>query len=156
MKNLTNSPFYIFLDVDGVLNCKSDWKRPFSLNKSCILAFSELCKLIGKPVCILSSTWRAGLSKYISSEQVDNLLKKLSEEGISISDSTPVSSKSRQEEIAYYLKRHCDNTDRYLILDDDKSLFPNPDSINLYITDHLTGLTKKDLPKIRKMLKSVL
>lgn len=67
---------------------------------------------------------------------------------MAIDDSTPVSSKTRQEEIEYYIRRH--NIMDYIVLDDDESLFPWPERINLYITDYNTGLTDKDVKILLK------
>lgn len=50
----------------------------------------------------------------------------------------------------FYIKRN--NVKKYIILDDDKSLFPCPDNVNLYCPNYLTGLTKKNLKNIKKIL----
>lgn len=135
---------FYFLDVDGVLNKKSDWTSPFSVNSLCLMNFSKLIESDNNPHIILSSTWRVGYTnKGIRSARGNNLIVKLEEYGLHIDDSTPVSSKTRQEEIEYYIRRH--NIMDYIVLDDDESLFPWPERINLYITDYNTGLTDKDV-----------
>lgn len=140
---------YYFLDIDGVLNKKSDWRNPFSINSLCLKNFSELIENDDDPHIILSSTWRAGYTnKGIMSSQGNNLGVKLEEYGLHIDDSTPISSKTRQEEIEYYIRRH--NIVDYIVLDDDESLFPWPERINLFLTDHNTGLTDEDVKKLKK------
>ncbi len=142
---------YYFLDVDGVLNKESDWRVPFSLNAECLGNFAELIRADREPHVILSSTWRAGYTNTgAKSGKGDGLSEKLSEYGITIEDSTPVSNKTRQEEIEFYIRRH--NVSSYVILDDDESLFPRPKEINLFLTDYKTGLTKADVRKIIKKL----
>ena len=43
-----STPYYIFFDVDGVLNRKSDWKQSFTLNPECIEVFGVLHKRLQK------------------------------------------------------------------------------------------------------------
>ena len=73
------------------------------------------------------------------------------EMGIHIEGATPISNKSRQEEIEYYIKRN--GIKEYLVLDDDESLFPRTADINLYLTDYRKGLTEHDVNKILKRMK---
>ena len=55
---------YIFLDVDGVLNTKQDWKRKvYSLNPHSVEAFNRLIEEINEPKIVLSSTWRNGMAR---------------------------------------------------------------------------------------------
>ena len=59
---------YIFLDVDGVLNTKADWKNMFSLRNECISSFNNyLTELSAENdiKIILSSSWKKGFSYYI-------------------------------------------------------------------------------------------
>ena len=141
---------YYFLDVDGVLNKESDWRIPFSINKSCLLCFLKLILRDNNPHIILSSTWRAGYTNTGEiSERAGNLSAELKKYGLFIEDSTPLSDKTRQEEIEYYIRRH--NISDYVILDDDESLFPWPERINLYLTDYRTGLTDNDIKKLARM-----
>ncbi len=143
---------YYFLDVDGVLNRECDWKRSFTLCDECV---SCLAKLLGRdkdPHIILSSTWRAGYTNTGSTGNGgDVLTEKLLEYGLHIEGSTPVSAKSRQEEIEYYIRRH--DISAYLVLDDDPSLFPWPDRINLYLTDYRKGLTMQDVKRLHRRIK---
>lgn len=127
---------YYFLDVDGVLNKESDWKKPYTVNPSCLENFKKLLSHDKNPIVILSSTWRSNpetITPYIS-----------------IAGTTPNTSgrKTRQEEIEYYIKRN--NVLDYLILDDDSTLFPDIKNLRIYITDYKTGLTDADVKKIVK------
>lgn len=143
---------HIFLDVDGVLNKESDWNKPFTINDSCLYHFASLMKLIKEPHIILSSTWRAGYTNTGAlSERGDSLSCKLAEYNLSIEDSTPVSNKTRQEEIEYFIRRH--SISSYIVLDDDESLFPHPERINLYLTNYKTGITESDIKKLKKICK---
>ena len=143
---------YYFLDVDGVLNKESDWRIPFSINEGCLRNFAEILNYDKDPHIILSSTWRAGYTNTgVMSARGNSLADKLAEYGLSVEDSTPISNKKRQEEIEYYIKRH--NIKDYIVLDDDESLFPFGERLNLYLTDYKTGLTEKDVKLIRKKFK---
>ena len=54
-----------------------------------------------------------------------------------------------KKEIEYYIRRH--SISSYIILDDDESLFPYPERINLYLTNYKTGLTESDIKKLKKI-----
>ena len=67
---------YYFLDVDGVLNKKSDWKRPFTVNSECVRNFKRLMEQDKESHVILSSTWRQGVTNTgVTSERDDSLIK---------------------------------------------------------------------------------
>lgn len=143
----------VFLDVDGVLNRKADWTRPFSLNPSCVQAFAQLVRKLekhGTVEIVLSSTWRAGLAKgsdgSLRTGTGDILGKALQNHGLKVSDATPFSNRTRQEEILYYVRRH--GITEFLTLDDDDSLFQDPQAAHLYLVDYHLGLTKKDVRRI--------
>lgn len=147
---------YIFLDIDGCLNNKYDWRTPYTINKSCLLYFSKLCKAINKkysPIkIVLISTWKEGFNKDNNSPQIQHLIDTLSIYGLTINDKTiSVKGKTRQEEIEYYIRRN--NIKDYIILDDDISLYNDISKINIYIVDYHTGFTEKDNKKILKTLK---
>ena len=155
VSNMNKDDFYIFFDVDGVLNKKSDWQKKYAIDINCIKILKDMVKYYNKKYAnvylVICSTWRFGVSndgKELDTEQVKALKRMLLTEGLSIYDKTPKSNKSRQEEIEYYIRRN-DITD-YIIIDDDKSLFPNPEKINLYCPDYTKGLTKEDYKKIVK------
>ena len=98
------------------------------------------------------STWRAGASdKLHESKQIIDLKCSLEKKGIDIFGYTPLSGKSRQLEIEYYIRRN--KVKDYIVLDDDISLFENPENINLYVPDFKKGFTKNDIKKAVKMLR---
>ena len=147
--------FYLFLDIDGVLNKESQWKTPFYLDDECIEVFVKIYTSIKKKYSsvslILCSTWRIGSTDGSQTPQLENLAKKLSEYHIKIDDTTPyTTTKSRQQEIDYYLRRH--NASDYMIIDDDLSLFDEPKNINLLQPNYKTGLTKVDIKKAEKII----
>lgn len=137
---------HVFFDVDGVLNKESDWKVKFSLDKSCIKAFADICNYLKKSYVevklVIISTWRTGENK--------NLENALAEYGLKISDSTPVSNKGRQAEVEYYIRRN--NIEDYLIIDDDLSLFSSPENLKLYVPNYRTGLVSSDIKAIRSLI----
>ena len=147
---------YIFLDIDGCLNNKNDWKVPYTINKSCLLHFSALCEAVNKKYdlvkIVLISTWKEGLDKDNNSPQIQYLIDTLSIYGLTINDKTiSVKGKTRQEEIEHYIRRN--NEKEYIIIDDDKSLYYNCNIINIYSPDYNTGLVKKDIKNIIKIIK---
>ncbi|MCR5670747.1 MAG: hypothetical protein K6G10_07045 [Butyrivibrio sp.] len=147
--------FYIFLDIDGVLNKESDWKIKYSIDKSCVNALKDISMLCEKQYgdirIILSSTWKAGISKDGSSIQIKNLQEALATVGLAIFESTPMSNKGRQAEIEYFIRRN--SVQHYLVIDDDLSLFEEPKRLNLLVSDYKKGLTKDDVKTVKKMLK---
>ncbi len=146
---------YIFLDIDGVLNCKSDWANKFTLNPKCVHSFALLVNKLKKRykdvLIVISSTWRAGKASEEdgNAKQYQLLLDELNKYNITVCGTTPLSNKGRQKEIEYYIKRN--NIKRYIVLDDDDSLFENINEINLYKTNYITGLTDGDIPSILKI-----
>ena len=93
---------YYFLDIDGVLNKESDWRVPFAINPECAACFAMLLKKDKDPHVVLSSTWRHGITNSgIKAPKDNNFLEKLEKYGIIIEGSTPISNKTRQEEIEY-------------------------------------------------------
>lgn len=135
----------LYFDIDGVLNTEKDWNLGVGrLDADAVENFCKLVKLGFTP--ILTSSWRTGFSAPLdpfNSPQIKNLEQELSKYGIKIAGKVPdVKSKSRDELIDYYQRRH--PTNHYLVLDDDENEFetlPN----NIYLTDFHTGLTKDDL-----------
>lgn len=145
---------YIFLDVDGVLNKESDWKRPFVLNTECVQNFLELVAAIPQPKIVLSSTWRNGIARDGSrASHVELLMKELEKAGIKAIDRTAnAPDGSRSKEIDYYLRRH--EADSYIILDDDSTIFDEgKNTPHLYLTDNKYGLQKSDVKKIIKKIR---
>lgn len=147
---------YIFFDIDGVLNKESDWKKfRFSINSESLKVFKSFADFLSQRYgtsskLITCSTWRAGLNNKgeDSSDSGSILEKALSSVNLHLDGITPVSTKTRQEEIEYFIRRN--NITSYIIIDDDPSLYPRPNDINLYVPDYKTGLISKDLKKLEK------
>lgn len=131
----------IFLDIDGVLN----QLQPYKIDKICIAALKQLIKSLSAKV-VLSSSWRLGYSSIYDkcTPQIKMLLDYFPK-GTIIGVTKQLS--SRDEEIRDYIDKY--NVDSYIILDDDKSEFKRPIE-GLYIVNHKTGLTDKDVRKILK------
>lgn len=139
---------YVFLDIDGVLNTSTEWKRIYSLNENCIKNFAEFIKKTKTEVCIvLTSSWRTGFSyNQKSLPHILALEQALGKYGLKIYGKTPVSKEnSREKEIAEYIDTY--DVKKYIIIDDDKTLFPNTTK-QLYFTDARTGFTQKDVKVI--------
>lgn len=140
---------YVFFDIDGVLNKKSDWKNKYSIDIDCVKVFSEIVKYYksrySEVRLVICSTWRLGWANNMNNSAPIDKLKELFESmNLKIYDKTSISQKSRQEEIEYYIKRN--NVKKYIILE----LFTCPNKVNLYCPNYLTGLTKQDLKNIKK------
>ncbi len=146
---------YIFLDVDGVLNTEEDWaKKVYSLNSKCVKSFCKLLSSFNAPKVVLSSTWRNGIARDgTTAVHIDDLIKALEPVGIKSLDKTGVAPDgSRNKEIDHYLKRHSE--DRYIILDDDPSLFDQKENTpHLYLTSSKEGLTDMDVARIMKCVR---
>lgn len=141
----------IFLDIDGVLNCESDWVNKFFIRQSCVKVLGKLAQTMGCTEIVLSSTWRA-CEGGTEPEFYKNLKRLLAEQNLNIVGTTPISSNhTRKEEILYYVKRH--DCGQYLILDDDPSVFGTTSDIPIYLTSHLVGLTETDINSVYKMWK---
>ena len=142
---------HIFLDIDGVLNSKKDWKNKYTFNSDCLHIFDLLLQKLKKKYeniyIVLSSSWRLGANE----ETLKPLLDVLDKNNIQIVGYTPKSNKTRQEEILYYIKRN--KIEKYIILDDDQELFPDKNTINIYFVNYLTGLIKNDIKEIINIIK---
>lgn len=145
---------YIFLDVDGVLNKRSDWRRPFSLNDECCYWFNALIRELPDVKIVLSSTWRNGIARDGSrAAHIEDLMAKMKDAGIDTIDKTATSPDGfRNKEIDFYLRRH--PLDSYIILDDEESIFEGGrNTPNLYITDNTKGFTEADYKRLKKIRK---
>lgn len=136
----------IFSDVDGVLNQLQLYK----LDSKCIDCLSILCKHYNADV-VLTSSWRFGYLRDYNkcSPQVKQLIDALKVHDIKIIGRTK-DLKNRYLEVHTYIKEN--DIDKYIILDDDKSEFSTLDK-NLYVVNFKTGLTSKDVGKIKKLFK---
>ena len=114
---------YIFLDIDGVLNVQSDWKKPFSLNLQNVQVFLQFLRnlkgLSISPKIILSSSWCTGFVPYGKhSSYVQELADFLAKEDVRILSKT-VQKNDRGEEILDFIQAHNLPMQRCIIIDDD-------------------------------------
>lgn len=147
---------YIFLDIDGVLNKSSQWKRMYSLDKECIESFCQFA-LKTKGEIIITSSWRSGFVGTMSEDntpQIKRLEELLGEHGVTIKDKTPIlKGRKRDAEIERYLylnsaSGECAN---YIIIDDDRNEYGNV-SVRNYFTDAVCGFTKRDVKGCLKIM----
>ena len=141
---------YIFLDIDGVLNKKDDWKKMYSINRECILSFAKLIKKVKNPKIVLTSSWRDGWDEDTSQNtpQIKSLSTIFANMGTSIIGKTKHSpDKDRSKEINNYIKWH--DKDDYIIIDDDTDEFKSPIH-HLYIVNSVNGITDNDVKLICK------
>jgi hypothetical protein len=123
----------IFLDLDGVLNCReSDWSQGLCADADKVALFNELVRRTGAWV-VLSSTWR----------QDPEWRAKMEGLGLDFEflDRTPRSSGGRGREIYAWLSKNRD-LKSYAILDDraDMLALQKP---HFFRTDWQTGLTRE-------------
>lgn len=144
-----DSSFWIFLDVDGVLNREEDWRFPFRLNSKNVRTFQAAyasLQNICNPSIILSSSWRRGWN---AANQPD-YLKELCRE-LPIAGRTPVSpSGDRGREIERYLARR-GRPDSFVAVDDDPSGLERLPSL---IVSSKTGFTDRDAKRLLSFAQS--
>ena len=144
--------FYIFFDIDGVLNCMSNWdEKNFPLNLDCVKSFADTVNFFKQKYevhLIMSSSWRDGFDLEIGhTEEVADILKKFCDFDMKVEDKTPFfMEKNRADEINYYIVRHNLQDYKCLAIDDTKQLFASPleKNLRLYITDANIGFSQKD------------
>lgn len=141
---------YIFLDVDGVLNKKSDWKTSYYLNTENINNFKAFLKTLKNPKIVLISSWRKGFTRQYNycTVQIQNLLDKLAP--YEIYGRTKELEEGRLAEIIDYLDNH--EKDSYIIIDDDITEYPDKNVNGLLIVDNLSGFSKKDIKLAKKYI----
>jgi len=161
-KKFNNKDILVFLDVDGVLNTTNSRISKYEVRDENVNALGMLKTALenkGYVVkIVLSSTWRLGyVAAYEEcSPQIQKLITKISEAGISIYDKTPVYKETtRDVEIARYIKGYELKNEEftYIILDDDISVFDEKalKKMNFYKVDEHTGLVSKDIKKLVKL-----
>ena len=145
--------FYIFLDVDGVLNTEMDWKRPFTLNSKCISCFLEYMGYLNEKHkhevgIVLTSSWKTGFnSEGNHAVYIKELINAMAPEKIPILDKTEeLDQLDRGRSVLNYCKTH--NIKDYIVLDDDKSLFKTAPELNIYYTNASRSFTKEDVKKL--------
>ncbi len=122
----------IFLDIDGVLNCKrtrNPRKLPYVVDPPLLARLQRVLQTTGAQV-VLSSTWRYDPAGLFSAYRW----------GIPFRDVTPdLPNRPRNEEIRLWLARHGEVT-RFAVLDDEDDEL---DSLPLFQPSAATGLTEK-------------
>ena len=122
----------IFLDVDGVLNCKktpNPRKLPYVVDKRLLARFRRLLEQTGAKV-VLSSTWRYDPAGVFSAKHW----------GVPFIDITPdMPKRPRRDEILAWLKKHPRVT-RFIVIDDEDDEL---DQLPLFQPSAETGLTSE-------------
>lgn len=139
----------IFFDIDGVLNKKSQWKKPYSLCDECIKLFSSFTVKECADI-ILMSSWRSGFMAANSTEnspQIKELELRFKEYGVQITDKTPIlRGRTRDREIERYLYLHKD-IQFYAIIDDDPKEYGKKMN-GLYLVDCTRGFSAVDAKRV--------
>jgi hypothetical protein len=139
----------IFLDIDGVLNCKTTpnpRKLPYIVDPPLLERFKRVVATTGARV-VLSSTWRYDPAGLFSAQH----------RGIPFLDAIPdLPEQPRRDEIRAWLAEHPE-VERFAVLDDEDDeldelpLFQPAASIGLTdqiaqgLVDYLTGKTERDM-----------
>jgi HAD domain in Swiss Army Knife RNA repair proteins len=122
----------IFLDVDGVLNCRktpNPRKLPYIVDKRLLARLQRLLELTGAKV-VLSTTWQYDPAGLFSAKHW----------GIPFIDITPdMPKRPRRDEILAWLKKHPRMTHFVVIDDEDDEL----DELPLFQPSADTGLTSQ-------------
>ena len=143
---------YIFLDIDGVLNCMNDWSfENFPLNLECVKNLADAVNFFRQNYevhIILSSSWRSGFNLQEGhSEDVLELLNVLKKFEMTVEDKTPFfPMETRADEINSYIsENHLENC-RCIVLDDTWHLFGDKllKNAELYILDSRVGFCRSD------------
>ena len=155
----------VFLDIDGVLNSRADWKRvgdsitdaefvtrsPRLLDPDAVARLNRLLRATGAAI-VVSSTWRLR-------ESVDTMQQLLGAAGIvgRVIGLTPLPRdvpgwKSRGDEIAAWWAAHAAPQAMMAVLDDESDLGAFTD--RLVRTDPEVGLTDADVERAIALLDS--
>ena len=147
----------IFLDIDGVLNCRTSTKRYngcLFVDDDKLALLAELIDKTGAKI-VLSSTWRFGLLHPDSAlaSDVIALQKEMYKFGLRIYSHTPrFPEKQRGDEIQAWLEASS-NIESFVILDDDSDMANVKDY--LVQTTWESGLKKEHIEKAVAILNSV-
>ena len=141
---------FIFLDIDGVLNTASQWKRMYQLNDGCISCLNEYIRALstqGSVRIILTSSWKNGFDPAgHHTPQIQALIAKLK---------VPILGKTenradgdRAEEINNYIRSHKLEHEECIVIDDDPDLFRSKLAGNckLLLTDARIGFQNPPAP----------
>lgn len=148
---------YIFLDVDGVLNTKADWKNMFSLRNECVTSFNNyLANLSVKNEIriVLSSSWKKGFSYNGShAAHIKRLIQSV--HGSIIAKTEDFDMMNRSKEINDFIIKHNLIDEKIIIIDDDKTLFLDSiigNNVKFIYTDARTGFMEGKKQKSLKNL----
>ena len=131
----------IFLDIDGVLNCKktaNPRKLPYVVDRRLLARLKQLLERTGAKV-VLSSTWRYDPAGLFSAKHWGILF-------IGITPDMP--KRPRRDEIRAWLKKHPKVT-RFAVIDDEDDEL---DELPLFQPSAATGLTDKIVRGVVKYL----
>lgn len=134
---------YVFLDIDGVLNTRKDWGKPFTINPACV---KEFCNVFAGSRVVLTSSWKNGFVGYHNPANLDcikEIERIFDQHDIKIIGKVD-NIENREAAVRAYVNTH--KIDQYLIIDDDKSLFPTQKT-NICFTDERKGFSRKDYKK---------
>jgi hypothetical protein len=126
----------VFLDIDGVLNCKTTSnprKFPYVVDKKLLARLAQLLKRT-KAKVVLSSTWRYDPVGLMAAKYW----------GVPFIDVTPdMPHRARRDEIRTWLKKHKDVT-RFIVIDDDDDEL---DDLPLFQPSVATSVSRPRLPE---------
>ena len=116
----------IFLDVDGVLNCRTSQSRcrgMLGIDDDKVKRLRRIVEATGAKI-VLTSTWRIGWEKVYKEEQdecANYLDRKLGREGLRIIDKTHYSGECRGESIIRWIGKYPVGTvESFIMLDDEE------------------------------------
>jgi hypothetical protein len=132
----------IFLDIDGVLNCRSTpnpRKLPYVVDATLVQRFRSLVDRTGAAV-VLSSTWRYDPAGLFAAQH----------HGIPFNDVIPdLPGRPRRDEVLAWLKTHAD-VGRYAVIDDEDDEL---DDLPLFQPSPLTGLSDDIVAGVERYLR---
>ena len=164
---------YIFLDIDGVMNNRTDRVRKIKNNLERFKGHSMFCdeawSLLAsacrktKAKIILSSSWRMGIAVYIedgakpqfkpSNENdyyTSKLLEYFSSYNIELVGLTTFNYDYRGNQIMQYVKEHFNDTDNWLVIDDEIDDMENIPKEKIIQINLSTGLLPEHCERIIK------
>lgn len=154
--------YYIFLDIDGVLNDEVHIEKCYEMNGGYPMsmnhcpfdpkALTNLMNLVkrirevGEPRIVLSSTWR------LHEIDMEIVSARIAEYGLRLFDKTPYIYSQRGLEIKDYLSSHQEEDYKFVILDDDKFDIETLYADKLVYVNRIYGLSVTDVNKALKIL----
>ena len=146
---MTKERAYIFLDIDGVLNKSSQWRRMYRLDTDCIRSFAFFVKRHWPShAIVLTSSWKNGFDPMNRhAPHIAELLDCLKPYGMSVLAKTPVLDETdRSLEINAFIRQHHLEDHPCIVFDDDESLFQKTrlmDCCTAYFLDAAKGFTEQ-------------